>query len=213
MRYDLYVITDEGLSHGRTHSEQARQAILGGADVIQLRDKKCDRDYLRQCALEMRAIADKAGTTFIVNDRLDLALQCEADGAHIGQGDMPLKFARRAASREFIIGVSAGTVKEALEAERDGADYIGFGPIFRTASKDDAGTACGLEALKEARQRISIPIVAIGGINAINAPDVLAAGADGLAVISAVISQENIATAASALKEIIIKYRSPSRIG
>ncbi|CAJ37725.1 thiamine phosphate synthase [Methanocella arvoryzae] len=211
MQYDLYVVTDEGLSRGLTHPELARRAIAGSADVIQLRDKKCDCDYLLRCAMEMREDCNKAGVTFIVNDRLDVALQSQADGVHIGQSDMPLKFARRVAPKGFIIGVSAGTVEEALRAEHDGADYIGFGPVFPTGSKADAGPVCGLDLLREVRRRVSIPVVAIGGINAANAPEVLAAGADGLAVISAVVSQEDVTAAARNLKAIISQYRLSGR--
>lgn len=207
MQYDLYVITDEGLSRGLTHCEQARQALAGGADVIQLRDKQCNCGYLLDCAREMSAAAEKAGKLFIVNDRLDVALQCGAGGVHVGQGDMPLKFVRRVAPKGFIVGVSAGTVEEALTAERDGADYVGFGPVFPTASKADAGPVCGLDLLREVRQRVSIPVVAIGGISAGNAPEVLAAGADGLAVISAVVSQPDVSAATRNLKEIIRQYR------
>lgn len=207
MKYDLYVVTDEQLSRGLTHGELARRAIAGGADVIQLRDKNCNCDYLLCCAQEIREDAKKAGVLFIVNDRLDVALQCQADGVHIGQGDMPVKFARRLAPKGFIIGVSAGTVEEALAAERDGADYIGFGPVFATGSKNDAGPVCGLDLLREVKQRVSIPVVAIGGINAANAPKVIAAGADGLAVISAVVSQDDVTASTRHMKEIICRHK------
>ena len=211
MQYDLYVVTDEQLSRGLTHGELARRAMAGGADVIQLRDKKCDCDYLLRCAREINEDAKKADALFIVNDRLDIALQCNTDGVHIGQGDMPLKFARRLAPKGFIIGVSAGTVEEALAAERDGADYIGFGPVFPTSSKDDVGPVCGLELLREVKKRVSVPVVAIGGINTSNAQEVLYAGADGLAVISAVVSQEDVTAAARDLKEIIRGHRAVGR--
>lgn len=203
MEYGLYVITDEKLSKGLTHAEIARRAIAGGADVIQLRDKTTDCDYLRRCAAEIKSIANEAGVPFIINDRLDVALQCSTDGVHLGQEDMPLKFARRVAPKDFIIGVSAGTLQEALDAERDGADYIGLGPVFPTASKDDARDACGLNLLREVRSRVSIPVVAIGGIGTHNAAEVIAAGADGLAVISAVVSQDDVTAAAMKLKAII----------
>jgi thiamine-phosphate pyrophosphorylase len=206
MEYGLYVITDEKLSRGLAHPEIARRAIAGGADVVQLRDKKCDCSYLRKCAAEIRDIAKEAGVPFIVNDRLDVALQSGADGVHLGQEDTPLKFARRLAPK-LIIGVSAGTLGEALKAERDGADYIGLGPIFPTASKSDAGEACGLELLKEVKAHVSIPVVAIGGIGARNAADVLAAGADGIAVISAVVGQEDVTAAARRLKEIVVSHK------
>lgn len=206
--YGLYVVTDERLSHGLTHTEIARRAIAGGADVIQLRDKTCDCTYLYRCAEEIRDVARAAGVPLIVNDRLDVALQTGADGVHLGQTDMPLKFARRVAPRGFVIGISAGTLKEALDAERDGADYVGLGPIFPTQSKGDAAEACGLGLLREVKSKISIPVVAIGGISSGNAAAVIAAGADGIAVISAVVSQDDIVVAARELKEIIRKGRS-----
>jgi thiamine-phosphate pyrophosphorylase len=207
MKYGLYVVTDERLSHGLTHVEIARRAIAGGADVIQLRDKTCDCTYLYKCAGEIRDIARAAGVPFIVNDRLDVALQTGTDGVHLGQADMPLKFARRVAPKGFTIGISAGTLQEALDAERDGADYIGLGPIFPTQSKNDAGAECGLDLLREVKSRISIPVVAIGGIGAGNAAAVLEAGADGIAVISAVVSQDDITEAAQKLKEIVRSNR------
>jgi thiamine-phosphate pyrophosphorylase len=203
MEYGLYVVTDEKLSKGLTHTEIARRAIAGGADVIQLRDKTCDCTYLYKCAEEIRDIAWAAGVPFIVNDRLDVALQAGADGVHLGQADMPLKFARRVAPKGFVTGISAGTLREALDAERDGADYIGLGPIFPTQSKSDAGADCGLDLLREVKSRISIPVVAIGGIVAGNAAAVIAAGADGIAVISAVVSQDDVTEAARRLKDII----------
>jgi|AGTN01.1.fsa_nt_gi thiamine-phosphate pyrophosphorylase len=203
MEYGLYVVTDEKLSKGLTHVEIARRAIAGGADVVQLRDKTSDCGYFRKCAEEIRGIARAAGVPFIVNDRLDVALQSDADGVHLGQEDTPLKFARRVAPKKFIIGISAGTLQEALDAERDGADYVGLGPVFPTSSKSDAGEACGLVLLREARARLSIPVVAIGGINAGNAAEVIAAGADGIAVISAVVSQDDVTAAARNMKKII----------
>jgi thiamine-phosphate pyrophosphorylase len=204
MEYGLYVVTDETLSKCLTHPEIARRAIAGGADVIQLRDKTCDCAYLYRCAGEIRDVARAAGVPLIINDRLDVAMQIGADGVHLGQGDLPLKFARRVAPRGFVIGVSAGTLEEALEAERGGADYVGLGPIFPTQSKIDAREACGLGLLREVRSRVAIPIVAIGGLGAGNAAEVIAAGADGIAVISAVVSQDDVAGAARRLKEIVI---------
>jgi thiamine-phosphate pyrophosphorylase len=203
VEYGLYVITDEGLSKGLTHAEIARMAIAGGADVIQLRDKRMDSKALTRCALEIRELTKKAGVLFIVNDRLDVALAAGADGVHLGQEDMPARAARPLCPPGFIIGVTAGTLEEALRAERDGADYIGLSPIFHTSSKDDAGPACGLDIIREVKNRISIPVVAIGGIGPSNASDVIGAGADGIAVISAVVSQDDVAGAARRLKAII----------
>lgn len=206
MDYGLYVITDERLSRGLTHAEIARRAVAGGADVIQLRDKRCDCAYLHWCAAEIRGIADAADVPFIVNDRLDVAMHAGADGVHLGREDTPLRFARRLAPK-LIIGASAGTLEEAREAERDGADYVGLGPIYPTASKDDAGEACGPNLIREVKAHLSIPVVAIGGISERNAAEALAAGADGVAVISAVVGQEDVTAAARRLKDIVVSCR------
>ena len=206
--YDLYVITDESLSKGHTHVDLARMALAGGADVIQLRDKKLGGKELLKYALEIRELTKNSGALFIVNDRLDVALASGADGVHLGQDDLPAGFVRKLCPPGFIIGVSAGTVDEAIHAERDGADYVGLGPIFNTASKTDAGPACGLDTLRAIKGSITIPVVAIGGIGQYNAADVLSSGADGLAVISAVVSQDDVELAARRLKTLIIKARN-----
>ncbi|HTX43834.1 MAG TPA: thiamine phosphate synthase [Methanocella sp.] len=205
--YDLYVITDEGLSKGLTHAEIARLAIEGGADVIQLRDKHLDDRALTRCAREIRELTKKAGVLFIVNDRLDVALGSRADGVHLGQGDMPAGKARPLCPPGFLIGVSAGTLEEAIRAEREGADYIGLGPICHTGSKDDAGPACGFDLITRVKNNVSIPVVAIGGLGRQNARQAIEAGADGIAVISAVVSQDDVALAARRLKAVIEEAR------
>ncbi len=202
-KYDLYVITDEGLSKGLKHAEIARLAIEGGADAIQLRDKHLSGKELLRCALEIRELTKKAGALFIVNDRLDVALASRADGVHLGQDDIPARLARPLCPPGFIIGVSAGTPEEAAQAERDGADYVGLGPICHTDSKSDAGLACGFDAITQVKNVTSIPVVAIGGLGPENAGQALKAGADGIAVISAVVSQDDVAGAARRLKSAI----------
>jgi thiamine-phosphate pyrophosphorylase len=201
--YDLYVITDESLSKGLTHVEIARRAIAGGADVIQLRDKRMSGEELIECAVEIRALTKKAGVLFIVNDRLEIAIASKADGVHLGQDDLPARLARPLAPQGFIIGVSAGTLDEAVQAERDGADYIGLGPVCRTGSKNDAGPVCGFDLITRVKNTVKVPVLAIGGIGPDNAKEAIAAGADGLAVISAVVSQPDVTAAARRLKDII----------
>jgi thiamine-phosphate pyrophosphorylase len=201
--YDLYVITDESLSKGLTHVEIARRAIAGGADVIQLRDKRMSGEELIECAVEIRALTKKAGVLFIVNDRLEIAIASKADGVHLGQDDLPARLARPLAPQGFIIGVSAGTLDEAVQAERDGADYIGLGPVCRTGSKNDAGPVCGFDLITRVKNTVKVPVIAIGGISQDNAKEAIAAGADGLAVISAVVSQPDVTAAARRLKDII----------
>ena len=203
MNLDLYVITDETISGGCSHAGIARQAALGGADVIQLRDKTCSMLELLRTARDLRSIIWKSGTLFIVNDRLDVAMASGADGVHFGQDDMRVSTARQLAPPGFIIGVSVGTTGEAVEAERDGADYLAISPTFSTASKDDAGPGRGLDRLREIRGVVSIPVIAIGGINRENVMDVIVAGADGIAVISAVVASPDITVAARELRDFV----------
>ena len=139
MRYGLYVITDEGIARGLSHVEIARKVAEGGADVIQLRDKARTGKDMLTIAVQIREIARSSGVTFIINDRLDLALASDADGVHLGQEDLPVPFARRVSPRGFIIGTSVRTVQEALIAETEGADYVALSPIFDTPTKSDAG--------------------------------------------------------------------------
>src|SRR5262245_29713197 len=162
--YDLYVITDPALSRGRTHIEIARAALEGGADAIQIRDKSSPACNLSRVVSEIQPLARKFGAALLVNDRVDVALTTGADGAHVGQDDLPARAARRILSRPLLIGVSAGTKDEARRAQREGADYLGVGPVFATASKPDAGEPLGLECLEEIASAVSIPVVAIGGI-------------------------------------------------
>jgi thiamine-phosphate pyrophosphorylase len=138
-----------------------------------------------------------------VNDRLDIALACKADGVHLGQDDIPARLARPLSPPGFIIGVSAGTLEEAVQAEKDGADYIGLGPVCHTGSKKDAGPVCGFDLITRVKKSVGIPVVAIGGIGPDNAKEAIVAGADGLAVISAVVSQDDITGAAKCLKALI----------
>jgi thiamine-phosphate pyrophosphorylase len=211
MNLDLYVIIGGADMRGITPAGIAKRAIAGGADVIQFRDKHGDsRDLLRTAKI-IRAITQKSGTLFIVNDRLDIAIACGADGVHLGQGDMPPATARQLAPPGFIIGVSVGTVEEALGAVLEGADYLALSPTFATLSKDDAGPGHGLGRLREIRRAISIPLIAIGGINCGNVPDVIAAGADGIAVISAVVDASDVTTAARDLKHVVQQSKKSVR--
>ena len=203
MNFDLYVITDEAISGVLSHAEIAQRAIDGGADVIQLRDKACGCRELCRIGRALRTITMKTGALLIVNDRLDVALACGADGVHLGQDDIRASVARQIAPPGFIIGVSVGTIDEALNAEQDGADYIAISPLFSTGSKNDAGPGCGLDALREIRRNVSIPVIAIGGIKRNNVHDVIAAGADGIAVISAIVGSMDISAEARELKSLV----------
>jgi thiamine-phosphate pyrophosphorylase len=207
MKYDLYVITDRAIAGGLTHEEIAERAIAGGADVIQLRDKECGCRELCQIGRALRTITIKTGTIFIVNDRLDVALACGADGVHLGQDDMRVDVARQIAPPGFIIGVSVGTVDEAIRAEQEGADYLALSPVFSTASKNDAGPGRGLDAVREIRQSVSVPVIAIGGINLDNVQEVIEAGADGVAVISVVVGNRSIIAAAQELRKRVLESK------
>jgi thiamine-phosphate pyrophosphorylase len=207
MKLGLYVITDEGVSHGQSHVDIARKAAEGGADVIQLRDKARTGKDLMSIALQIAGITRSAGITFIINDRLDLALACGADGVHLGQEDLPVPFARRISPKGFIIGTSVRGVQEALVAESEGADYVALSPIFDTATKADAGPGKGLERLKEIKSAVSIPVIAIGGIGKNNVRQVMEAGADGVAVISAVVAQRDIAKATAEIRSLVYGQR------
>ena len=211
MNLELYVITDEEISGGLSHAEIARRALAGGADVIQLRDKACGPGDLLRIGRVIREITRQTGALFIVNDRLDIALACNADGVHLGQDDLRAGVARQIAPHGFIIGVSVGTLEEAIQAERDGADYLAISPVFPTASKYNAGPGHGLRVLQDIRRNVSIPIIAIGGINTGNVDDVIAAGADGVAVISAVVGSPDITAAARQLKELVRKSKMKMR--
>ncbi len=203
MNLGLYVITDTQISGGLSHAAIAQRAIAGGADVIQLRDKTCSPKELLRAARGIRAITRMNGVLFIVNDRLDVAIAGGADGVHLGQGDIPPGTARQLAPPGFVIGVSVGTTAEAVEAERQGADYLALSPTVSTGSKDDAGPGHGLDRLREIRRQVSLPLIAIGGINRGNVRDVIAAGADGIAVISAVVAAPDITAAARELHELV----------
>lgn len=187
----LTVITDTVLQSRLSHEELARLAIAGGADTIQFRQKSGPTRSLIETARKIKRMCERAGVTFIVNDRLDVAIASGAHGVHLGQEDFPALLARKIMGKDCIIGGSAATLDEAKKCLSDKVDYIGFGPVFPTSSKADAGPVSLLEGLKEAVQKVPLPIVAIGGITAENTLEVMKAGAYGIAVISAVCCQKD----------------------
>lgn len=203
----LYVITTE--SPQRSHIDIAKASIEAGVSFIQYRDKNASTRKLFETALKLREITRKARTKLIINDRVDIALAVKADGVHLGQDDMPLEHARDILGDRYIIGISTSCLEEAMEAERGGADYIGLGPIYPTPSKDDAGSPIGIEGLMAARESVDIPIVAIGGLTADNIEQVVSAGSDGIAVISAVASALDMAEASRRLNELIERAKRP----
>ena len=195
----FHVITDTVLQTCLSHVELAKLAIAGGADTIQLREKGGSTKEMIRAAEQMQASCKNAGATFIVNDRVDVAIASGADGVHLGQEDFSIPLARRLLGEKAIIGGSAGTMEEARICLAEGADYIGFGPVYPTASKLDAGPAGGLDLLRQVVETIPLPIIAIGGITTANAPLVMKAGAYGIAVISAVCCQKDPTEAARSL--------------
>ena len=200
----LYVIVDPELARGRGGVEVAQAAIRGGARVIQLRDKKHDKGDILPVARRLKEVCAQAGALFIMNDHPDLALAADADGVHLGQHDLPTLEARRILPPDRIVGCSTALVEEALQAEREGADYIAVGTIFPTATKAVTRPA-GLETLRRVKAAVSVPVVAIGGINESNAAEVARAGADAIAVISAVVSADHVEEAA---RRLALKFES-----
>lgn len=201
--WDLYVVTGDYWSKGRSLVEVVSQAVAGGADIIQLREKELATRDLIEAGKLLREITRKAGVLFIVNDRVDVALAVDADGVHIGQDDMPLKNVRRLLGFQKIIGVSTHSVAEARLAEQEGADYLGIGPISATGSKRDAQAPKGIQLIRDIRKAVRIPCIAIGGITHDNVEEVVRAGADGAAVITAVVAADDMQAAAMEMKQII----------
>ena len=201
---EIYVITDSRLSLGRSNIEVVRQAIAGGARLIQLREKEASAREMVAMGGAIREITREAGAILLVNDRVDVAQAIGADGVHLGQDDLPAALARQILGPGKIIGVSAETPTEARAAEEAGADYLGTGPIFPTSTKTDAGAPYGTDLIGRIKAAAALPVVAIGGINPGNAAEVARAGADGVAVISAVVSQADIA---GAVRELMRTFR------
>jgi thiamine-phosphate pyrophosphorylase len=199
----FHVLTDTCLQTQFSHLELAELALAGGADTIQFREKSGETRDMIRVAEEIQALCKRAGLTFIVNDRVDVAIASHADGVHLGQNDFPIPLARSLLGEKAIIGGSASNLEEAHKCLLEGADYIGFGPIYFTTSKEDAGPAGGLDLLKQVVEEIPLPIIAIGGITRENAPQVIQAGVYGIAVISAVCCQNNPAEAAQCLRRLL----------
>ena len=188
----LYAIVDPEQTKGRATETVLRELLKGGVTLLQLRVKTASASNFLQLAHITRKLTHSYGCKLIVNDRVDVALACEADGVHLGQEDLPLHAARKLMG-EKIIGISSHDVEQARDAEARGADYIGFGPMFGTATKATGYSARGLEMLREVRKAVVIPIVAIGGITEANVAEVWQAGADTAAVISDILGARDIA--------------------
>ncbi len=199
----LYLVTDRRLSRGRTTLEIVQAAVRGGVTCVQLREKNCStREFVRE-ALAVRDFLKASGVPLIINDRLDVAMAVGADGVHLGQTDMPLEMARAIVGDGMCIGISAESLENALVAERGGADYIGVSPIYDTPTKADTAPPLGLEGLRDIRAAVGIPLVAIGGLKRDNAAEVVRSGADGIAVVSAIVAAEDPEKASRDLLKVI----------
>ena len=185
----LYLVTDNSEDVDK-FLNTIEEAIKGGVTVVQIREKTADTLDFYNLALKVKEITSKYDVPLIVNDRVDIALAIDADGVHVGQSDMPCDVTRKLIGQNKILGVSAATVKEAKKAESDGADYIGTGAVFPTATKDDADSVTKDELI-EIVKSIDIPVVAIGGINLDNACELNGTGIAGLSVVSAIMSSDN----------------------
>jgi len=210
--YTLYLCTDRDLMSTDTIEEAVEQAVKGGCTVVQLREKDCSSLEFYETALRVKKITDEYKIPLIINDRVDIALAVNADGVHVGQDDLPAASVRRILGGDKVIGVSAGSVREAVKAREDGADYLGVGAMHATSTKTDADVTT-VEELKKIREMVDLPIVAIGGMNKQTLPELKGTGVDGIAVVSAVIAADDIERAASELSEAVRSQKKQEREG
>ncbi len=199
--YSLYLVTDRMLMSTKTLGEAVEQAVIGGCTMVQIREKEILSLDFYVLASEMKKITDRYGIPLIINDRIDIAMAVGAAGVHIGQKDIPADIARKVIGKDMLLGVSAVSAAEAVNAAKAGADYLGVGAMFPTGTKPDAGFV-SMEELGRIRKAVDIPIVVIGGISKENAMLFQPMGIDGLAVVSAVIAQPNIKKSAADLKSL-----------
>jgi thiamine-phosphate pyrophosphorylase len=204
----LYLITDRSLSRGRSMADVVREALEGGVDVVQLRDKQVETADVVLEGLRLHEITARYGVPLIVNDRIDVALAIEAQGAHVGQTDLPANMARNLLPPPALLGVSTSSVEMARCAQQQLADYVGFGPIYRTGTKETTASPRGTGTMQSVLQAIDIPLVALGGISSRNVSDVVAAGANHVAVCSAIVAAEDVRRAAATLKESMLRAQA-----
>ncbi len=198
---DLYTVTCEELSNGRTNYEVLDAVIKGGGKIIQLRDKKCSKNNFLKMAEKFREITANAGVLLIINDYIDVAVEIDADGVHLGQEDFPISEAR-ALSPDLIIGSSSHNLEEAVEAQNNGADYVNIGPIFQTNTKKHL-TAAGVEMIGKIAPHLTIPFTVMGGIKITNINEVLQTGARKIAVVTAITMADDMAMAVRELRAVI----------
>jgi thiamine-phosphate pyrophosphorylase len=202
---DVYPVTCERLSEGRTNLQVLEAVIQGGSKIIQLREKEYPKRDLYNLASKFREITTRAKVLLIINDHVDVALGVEADGVHLGQEDLPVQVARKLAP-ELLIGASTHSLEQALKAEKDGADYINIGPIFSTETKEGVGRSLGPAAISEISPQIKIPFTVMGGINQQNINQVLAQGARRVAMVTAITRAADIAEKVRSLQDKIREF-------
>jgi thiamine-phosphate pyrophosphorylase len=208
-RLDLsvYLITDRTLCGARGVLDTVREAIAGGVSIVQLRDPEAKTRALVEEARALVALLRPAKIPFIINDRVDVALAADADGVHIGQKDMVVADARRLIGRRRILGLSITSEADLDKADLDGVDYLGVGPIYASATKPDAAPPIAIGGLRAVAERTSLPIVAIGGLHAGNAEEAIDAGAQGIAVVSAICAAPDALVAAAELAKVVAAAR------
>ena len=199
--YTLYLVTDRQLMSCDSLTEAVEQAILGGCTMIQLREKELPSLEFYNQAVAVKQVTERYHIPLIINDRIDIAMAVQAAGVHIGQHDLPAATVRKVIGENMLLGVSASSIAEAIQAQQDGADYLGVGAMFPTGTKTDAESV-SMEELQKIRTAVSLPIVVIGGINKGKAGRFKPMGIDGLAVVSAIIAQSDIKAAAAELKDL-----------
>lgn len=197
----LYAVTDRSWVGKQTLYEQVESALKGGATCVQLREKELDETSFLEEAVALKKLCGKYGVPLIINDNVDIAIKCGADGVHVGQSDMAAGNVRKAVGDKMIIGVSAQTVEQALAAQAAGADYLGVGAVFPTSTKLDASEV-SRQTLKEICAAVDIPVTAIGGINKSNISELSGTGVDGVALVSAIFAAENIEEECKVLKKL-----------
>lgn len=187
----FYLVTDSDILRGRDFYNSIEEALKGGVTMLQLREKNASGKEFLEKAIKLRELTKKYNVKFIINDRVDIAMLCDADGVHVGQSDIPANKVREIIGEDKIVGVSARTVEEALTAKENGADYLGVGAMFTTRTKLDAKSV-SIEKLKEIKELIKLPVVAIGGLSLSNIYKLKECNVDGYAVVSAILGAENI---------------------
>ncbi len=202
-QWDIYLVTDRSFSRGRSTTSIVQQALTGGVSVVQLREKNLSTKEFYFAGVQVRDVLRNSGVPLIINDRIDIAQALDADGVHLGASDMPVPLARKILGQGKIIGLSVNSLEELDDSSAEAADYLAISPVFATQTKKDTAPPWGLEGLQKARLKTSKPLVAIGGITHLNAASVIAAGADSIAVVTAIVAADDPAEATKALKAMV----------